>query len=70
MKRAALTLVALLLLGASAFAGTFRVTYTYAGLIKRITVSAESSQEARRTVEDMFPGSCVTGAQRVGGARK
>jgi hypothetical protein len=70
MKRAALTLVALLLLGMSAFADTFRVTYTYAGLIKRITVLAESSQEARRTVQAMFPGSYVTGVQQLEAARK
>ena len=30
-----------------------------------ITVQAESSAEARRTVMDMFPGAVVTGVHRV-----
>jgi hypothetical protein len=30
-----------------------------------ITVHAESSAEARRTVMDMFPGAVVTGVHRV-----
>ena len=64
MKRLLAFIIALLLCG-SAFAGTYRCTYTYRGLIKRITVQAESSAEARRTVQDLFPGCYVTGAHRV-----
>ena len=52
-------------MAASAFAGTFRVTYTQAGLIQRVNVQAESYAEARRTVQNMFPGAYVTGAQKL-----
>jgi hypothetical protein len=65
MQKSILTLTALLLISGSAFAGTFRVTYTYRGLGKRITVQAESSAEARRVVQDLFPAATVTGAHRV-----
>jgi hypothetical protein len=67
MQRLPLTAVlflALALAGA-AFAGTYRVSYTLNGLGKRITVLAESSQGARNTVKDLFPGCYVTGAQKV-----
>ena len=47
-----------LLVATSAFAGSYRVTYTAGGLIQRITVQAESTQEARRTVQNLFPGCC------------
>ena len=49
----------------SAFADTYRVSYTYHGLGKQITVQAKSSQEARNTVKDLFPTCYVTGAQKV-----
>lgn len=66
MNKLILTLVALLLLAGSAWAGSYRVTYTTPrGQSQRITVQAESTQEARRTVQDMFPGAVVTGAHRV-----
>ena len=52
-------------MASAAFAGTFRVTYTASGLVQRINVQAESSQEARNTVQDLFPGSYVTGAFKV-----
>jgi hypothetical protein len=58
-----------LLLAGSALGDTFRVTYTYRGLGKRITVSAESSQDARNTVKDLFLGSYVTGCSPVGGRK-
>ena len=60
-----LILTTLLLLAGSAFAGSYRVTYSIHGSGKRITVQAESTQDARRTVMDMFPGAVVTGAHRV-----
>jgi hypothetical protein len=65
MKKTILTLIALTMLVGSALADTFRVTYTARGLIQRINVQAESVHEARRTVQNMFPGCYVTGAHRV-----
>ena len=65
MKYLLTTTLAVMLMVGSAFAGTFRVTYTHRGLIKRITVQAQSSQEARNTVQDLFPGCYVTGAHLV-----
>ena len=53
-----------LLLASSALADLYRVGYTLRGSGKRITVNAESSPEARRTVMDMFPGAVVTGVHR------
>ena len=66
MKKLPLTVALLLALAASVFAGTFRVTYTQAGLIQRVNVQAESVHEARRTVMALLPGALVTGAHRVG----
>jgi hypothetical protein len=67
MKRAFFTFLVLAALAASAFAGTFRVTYTTPrGQIHRVTVQAESTDDARRTVQYMFPGAVVTGAHRIG----
>jgi hypothetical protein len=56
----------LLFLTGRAFADTFRVHYSVRG--KRpldVTVRAESSSQARRTVMEMFPGATVTGVHRV-----
>ena len=66
MKKLALTAALLLALTVATFADTFRVTYTDRGLIQRITVQAESTHEARRTVMALLPGALVTGAHRVG----
>ena len=49
----------------SAFADSFRVHYTMHGSGRWITIQAESSAEARRTVVDMFPGAVVTGVKRI-----
>jgi hypothetical protein len=66
MKRVFFTFLALATLAASAFAGTFRVTYTTPrGQIHRVIVQAESTADARRTVQYLFPGAVVTGAHRV-----
>ena len=65
MRKALMTLLALLLLASTAFAGTFRVHYSIRGSGRDITVQADSSSEARRTVMDMFPGAVVTGVHRV-----
>jgi hypothetical protein len=58
--------VALAMLVGSAFADTFRVSYSLNGAGKQITVQARSTQDARNTVQDIFPGAIVTGAHRVG----
>jgi hypothetical protein len=63
MKRI-IAISAALLIAASAFADPYRVTYTLRGSGKKITVEAESSAEARRTVMDMFPG-CYVGKDRL-----
>jgi hypothetical protein len=60
-----LIIAAALLLAGSAFAGTFRVHYSIRGSGRDITVQAESSPEARRTVMEMFPGAVVTGVRRL-----
>jgi hypothetical protein len=66
MKRVFSTFLALAILTGSALAGTFRVTYTTPrGQIHRVIVQAESTADARRTVQYLFPGAVVTGAHRV-----
>jgi hypothetical protein len=65
MRKLTLTLAALLLIGGSALAGSFRVHYSIRGSGRDVTVQAESSAEARRTVMDMLPGAVVTGVHRV-----
>jgi hypothetical protein len=60
-----LAIAILLLLVSSAFAGTFRVHYSIRGSGRDITVQAESSAEARRTVMDIFPRAIVTSVHRV-----
>lgn len=64
--RIAAIAAALAMMAGSAFADTFRVSYTLNGAGKQITVQARSTQDARNTVEDIFPGCYVTGAFRVG----
>jgi hypothetical protein len=49
-----LTITALLLLESSVWAGTYRVHYSIRGSGRDITVQAESSAEARRTVMDTW----------------
>ena len=63
-------LVVLLLTVTLAMADTYRVHYSIRGTGRDITVHAQSSSEARRTVQDMFPGAVVTGVSRVKTARK
>ena len=65
MKKSLLTLTTLLLLAGSAFADSYRVHCSVRGAGRDVTVQAESSSEARRTVMDMFPGAVVTGVHRV-----
>ena len=60
-----LIIATVLLMAGSALADTFRVHYSIRGSGRDITVQAESSAEARRTVMDMFPGAVVTGVHRV-----
>jgi hypothetical protein len=65
MTKSFLALAALLLLASSALAGGFRVHYSTRGSGREITVQAESSSEARRTVMDLYPKAVVTGVHRV-----
>jgi hypothetical protein len=44
---------------------SYRVNYSLYGSGRRITVLAESSAEARRTVMDLYPKAVVTGVRRV-----
>ena len=65
MRKPILTLAALLLIGGSVFAESYRVHYSVRGSGRDITVQAESSPEARRTVTDVFPGAVVTGVSQI-----
>ena len=56
---------ALLLIGGNVLVGSFRVHSSIRGSGRDITVQAESSAEARRTVMEMFPGALLTGVHRV-----
>jgi predicted small secreted protein len=58
-------LIPFLLLASSALADSYCVHYNVRGSGRDITVQADSSSEARRTVMDMFPGCVVTGVHRV-----
>ena len=58
-------ILSLFLIAASALADTYRVHYSIRGSGRDITVQAESSSEARRTVLDLFPGAVVTGVRRI-----
>jgi hypothetical protein len=53
------------LLPAAAFADTFRVHYTLRGSGREITVQADSSAEARRTMKDIIRGAVVTSVHRI-----
>jgi hypothetical protein len=64
MKHIATFTIALLVLS-NAWAGTFRVHYSLRGSGRDITIQADSSSEARRTVMDMFPGAVVPGVRRI-----
>lgn len=64
-RKLTLTIALALFLGGSAFAGTFRVHYNVRGSGRDITVQADSSAEARKTVMDMIPKAVVTGVHRV-----
>jgi hypothetical protein len=55
-----------LLIGGKVLAGSFRVHYSIRGSGRDVTVQAESSAEARRTVMEMFgPHAVVTGVHRI-----
>ena len=60
MRKPIRTLATLLLLIGSVFAGSYRVHYSIKGSGRDITVQAESSPEARRTVTERFPDAVVT----------
>jgi hypothetical protein len=54
-----------IMIGCSLMADSYRVHYNVRGSGRDITVQAESSAEARRTVIEMIPGAVVTGVHRV-----
>jgi hypothetical protein len=58
-------LLAILILVQSAQADQFKVHYSLHGAGKDIVVNASSSDDARDTVEDMFPGAVVTGVRSI-----
>jgi hypothetical protein len=63
------TFLLFLLLASAALvqADQFKVHYSIRGSGKDIIVSANSSDRARHTVEDMLPGAVVTGVRRERG---
>ena len=65
MRKPILTLAALPLIGGSLMADSYRVHYSIRGSGRDVTVQAESSAEARRTIMEMFPGAVVTGVNGV-----
>jgi hypothetical protein len=64
MRKALLLLLAVC---GTLHADTFRVHYSIHGAGKDVIVNADSSDDARYTVEDMFPGAVVTGVRRIKG---
>jgi hypothetical protein len=58
-------LLLLLLFASNAFVDAYRVHYSIRGSGRDITVQADSSPEARRTVMEIFPGAAVTGVHRI-----
>ena len=65
MKKSLSVLTVLLLFAGSVMADLYRVHYSVRGSGRDITVQAESSSEARRTVMDMFPGAVMTAVHRI-----
>ena len=61
MKRAILMMF---LLATSALGGQYKVHYNVRGSGRDIVVSADSSSQARYTVQDMFPSAIVTGVSK------
>ena len=57
--------MALLLIGGNVLAGSFRAHHSIRGSGRDMTIQAESSAEARRTVIDMFPDAAATGVNQV-----
>jgi hypothetical protein len=62
MKR---LLMLLTVLAISAKADPFEVSYSIHGLGKTIVIDAATANEARRTVEDLFPEAVVYNATRA-----
>ena len=63
--RKQLIVLALLLSNAFTYADTFRVRYSMRGVGRAVSIQADSSSEARRTVMDLFPGVVVTNVRRL-----
>jgi hypothetical protein len=63
---AALLLAASAAVAGDAVAKTWRVHYSVRGSGRDVTVLAQTASEARRTVQEMFPGAVVTGTRAIG----
>jgi cellobiose-specific phosphotransferase system component IIB len=63
MKKLA-AIICLIGMASSALADQYKVHYSIRGLGKDIIVNAESSSDARHTVQDMFPDAMVTGVSK------
>jgi cellobiose-specific phosphotransferase system component IIB len=59
-----LAIICLVGMGSDAMADQYKVHYSIRGLGKDIIVNAESSSDARHTVQDMFPEAMVTGVSK------
>ena len=55
----------LMLVQVAQAADQYKVHYSIHGSGKDIIVNANSSEHARRTVQDMIPGAAVTGVRRI-----
>ena len=58
-------LFAILVLTGSAIAGVYKVDYPIHGSGKAITINADSSDDARHKVQDVFPDTVVTGVRKA-----
>jgi hypothetical protein len=65
MMKTLTTILAIAALTCNVLAGSFRVHYSIKGSGRDITVLAESSSEARRTVMDIIPGAVVTNVRKI-----
>lgn len=65
MKKVSSIFIIIMLVLVNAEAKSFRVHYTKHGDGRSITVQADSSSEARQSVEDLFPDGYVTGVSET-----
>jgi hypothetical protein len=65
MKALAIVILAAIIAASAMATDTFRVHYNVLGSGRDISVQAESSDEARRTVQDVIAGAVVMGVHRI-----